>query len=75
MKSRHGGTLRLELRSSDASGARSDWSAAEPPDYLCTAATAILRTLLRDRQTGSGKSWPRRIQRWRAEPDPTRLPR
>ena len=88
--------LRLELRSSDASGARyglelataggewrtlvdlevsgnlsfSEWSAAEPPAYLCAAASAILRTLLRDQKTGQSKVWPRRIQRWRSEPDP-----
>jgi hypothetical protein len=97
MRPRHGGTLRLELRSSDLSGACyalglatrsgewralveigidgkvsfSDWSAAEPPRYLCATTSAILRTLLRDPRTAQGKGWPRRIQRWRAEPDPS----
>jgi hypothetical protein len=97
MRPTHGGTLRLELRSSDPSGARyelalstrsgewralaaigvdgsvtfSEWSALEPPEYLCATASAILRTLLRDPATRQGKGWPRRIQRWRADPDPS----
>jgi len=95
MPSRHGGTLRLELRASDPSGASyalelktssgewralvnlkidgkvsfSEWSAPEPPSYLATAAGAILRTLLRDLKAAEGRAWPRRIQRWRPEPN------
>jgi hypothetical protein len=47
----------------------SEWSAAAPPGFLCAAASAILRTLLRDPKISKARAWPRRIQRWRAEPD------
>jgi hypothetical protein len=66
------GTWASDVTVSLASGEVSwqGWSGpGEPPEWLCRYLRSALRSAWRSR---AEDGWPRRMTRWRAEPDPSR---
>jgi hypothetical protein len=43
------------------------WDGGEPPRWLDTFARSLLRTIARS--SGASGDWPRRVTRWRPEPE------
>jgi hypothetical protein len=40
----------------------------DPPEWLCEAVRALLRSLWRSRTSDANEPWPRRLERWRPDP-------
>ncbi|HEX3777688.1 MAG TPA: hypothetical protein VHV51_24635 [Polyangiaceae bacterium] len=44
-----------------------EWGGAEPPRWLDAFVRSLLRTIARS--SGASGEWPRRVTRWRPEPE------
>jgi hypothetical protein len=56
----------VQIESATGSLDFEDWQGTPPPAWLDALARALLRTVLRQKQ--SEGEWPRRLTRWRPEP-------